>query len=146
MAERTTASEYETNHVFNDSDQGQYFLLAENVAYLKFRYYKIKKLSPTKLESQTDTSIAYQGKWVTSLKQDSFRTLGELKKEEQERMDFEKNNKISLPQAVEISLGLREPSKPGSKKEPRVIFSPPVIVPLYSGMSFALPIKQDEST
>ena len=105
---------------------------------------KIKKLNPTKLGSQTDTSIAYQGKWVTSVKQDSFRTFGEHEKEE--RMNFEKNNKITLPRAVEISLGLIEPSKAGSKKERRVIFSPPVVVPLYSGMSFALPIKQDEST
>jgi len=146
MAERTITSEHETTPVFNDSDHGQYFLLAENVAYLKFRYYQIEKLSPTTLESQTDTSVAYQGKWVTSVKQGSFRTFGELKKDEQKRKDFENNNKMSLPRAVEISLGLIEPSKAGSKKERRVIFSPPVVVPLYSGMSFALPIKQDEST
>ena len=116
------------------------------MAYLKFRYYQTKKLSPTEVESQTDKSIAYGGKWVTSVKQNTFSTSDELKIEEQDRMDFEKNNKISLPRAVEISLGLREPNKPGSKKEPRVIFSPPIVVPLYSGMSFALPIKQDEST
>ena len=83
---------------------------------------------------------------MTSVKQDPYRSLGELKSEEQERLNFEENNKISLPRAVEISLGLRESSKSGLKKEPKVIISPPVIVPLYSGMSFALPIKRDENT
>lgn len=145
MAEKTITSEQETNHVFNDSDPGQYFLLAENVAYLKFRYYQMKKLSPTELESQTDKSTPYEGKWVTSAKLDSFRTFGEFKKDEKERTGFEKINKISLPRAVEVSLGLYEPSKPSSSKEQRVIFFPPIIVPLYSGMSFALPIEQDES-
>ena len=146
MAERTMTTEYETNQVSNSLDRGRHFLLAENVAYLKFRYYQIKKMRPTELELQTGAPEAYQGKWVTSVKQDSFRPFGELKNGKQDRMDFEENNQISLPRAVEISLGLLEPNRPGSEKEPRVIFSPPVVVPLYSGMSFALPIRQDEST
>ena len=146
MAERTITSDHKTKHVFNDSDQRRYFLLAENVAYLKFRYYQIKRLNPTKMEPQTDTSIEYQGKWVTSVKQDYYRALGELKLEEKERLDFEENTKISLPRAVEISLGLHESNKSGLKNEPKIIISPPIIVPLYSGMSFALPINRDENT
>jgi len=145
MAEKII-SKQDKNFIFNDSGQGKIFLLAENIAYLKFRYYQMKKLNPTEPGSKTNRSIAYQGKWVTSVSQDSFNTFGELKREEQERMDFEKNNKMTLPRAIEISLGLREPSKTGTTKEPRVIFLPPIIVPLYSGMSFALPIKQDENT
>ena len=146
MAERTITSGHKTKHVFNDSDQRQYFLLAENVAYLKFRYYQIKQLNPTKMEPQTDTSIEYQGKWVTSVKQNSYRALGELKSEEKERLDFEENTRISLPRAIEISLGLHESDKSGLKNEPKIIISPSVIVPLYSGMSFALPINRDENT
>ena len=146
MAERTITSGHKTKHVFNDSDQRQYFLLAENVAYLKFRYYQIKQLNPTKMEPRTDTSIEYQGKWVTSVKQNSYRALGELKSEEKERLDFEENTRISLPRAVEISLGLHESDKSGLKNEPKIIISPPIIVPLYSGMSFALPINRDENT
>ena len=97
------------------------------------------------MDPRTDTSIEYQGEWVTSVKQNSHRALGELKLEEKERLDFEKNTRISLPRAVEISLGLRESSKSGLN-EPKTIISPPVIVPLFSGMSFALPINRDENT
>ena len=146
MSEREITKEHERNPVINESNQGKSFLLAENVAYLKFRYYQMRKLSPTELESQTDKSEAHKGKWVTSTKQDFLPNFEELKNEGQDRVDFEKNNKISLPRAVEISIGLFEPRKPESKKEPRITFSQPVVVPLYSGMSFALPREQDEIT
>ena len=146
MTEKNITSGYNSKLAFNDSDQGQIFLLAENVAHLKFRYYQMEKLSPNELESQTDKPISYKGKWVTSVKRVSSRAFNNIKKGEQERIDFENNHKISLPRAIEISLGLRESSKPGSKNEPRIIFYPPITVPLYSGMSFALPVKKDEIT
>lgn len=146
MTERTVTNEHKVKHVFNDSDQRRYFLLAENVAYLKFRYYQIKSLDSTKLKAQADTSPRYRGEWVTSVKQDYYRGSGELKSDEQNRLAFEENNKMSLPRAVEISLGLRVSSKPDLEKQPKVIIAPPVIIPIYSGMSFAIPIKQDEKT
>lgn len=147
MAERTITGEYNVAPVFNDSKEGRYFLLAEDVAYLKFRYYQMEKLSSAELAFEPDKSIAYKGQWVTRVKQVAFPTVfGELKKEEQDRLNFEKNNIMTLPRAVEISLGIREPVKVGSEEEPRVIFSPPIVIPLHSGMSFALPVKQDENT
>ncbi|MCH8157482.1 MAG: type II secretion system protein [Nitrospinae bacterium] len=146
MAEGTLIGEYQTNPVFNYRDGGKFFLLAENVAYLKFRYYKVEKLNPAEIELQGDESVLYRGKWVETIRQEPFPTnFGELPKEEKNRLAFEKNNKMSLPRAVEISLGLREPAKPGSEEEPKIVFSPPIVVPLYSGMSFALPVKQDEN-
>jgi hypothetical protein len=53
---------------------------------------------------------------------------------------------ISLPRAVEVSLGLNEQSISTTNNEPKVTFSPPIVIPLYSGMSFALPKIQDENT
>jgi hypothetical protein len=52
---------------------------------------------------------------------------------------------MSLPRAVEVSLGLKEPTRAGSVTESRVIFPPPIIIPLYSGMRFALPVEHDEN-
>jgi len=52
---------------------------------------------------------------------------------------------MTLPRAVEVSLGLKELSRQSSKKESRIIFSPPIIIPLYSGMRFALPIEHNEN-
>ena len=146
MAERTTTDKYNPTPIFNNLDQERFFLLAEDVAYLKFRYYQVRKLSPSEVKLQEDKSIKYESQWVTSVKQNSFTTkFDELTKEQQARLNFEKNNKMTLPRAVEISLGLREPSKQSPNGESRVVFSPPIIIPLYSGMRFALPLKSDEN-
>jgi len=146
MAERTVAPKNSTGSVFNKIDQDRLFLLAEDVDYLKFRYYQMRKLSPTETELQLDKSKKYEGHWVTSVEHNTFKTKAdELTEEQQTRLHFEENNKMTLPRAVEVSLGLKELSRPSSKKESRIIFSPPVIIPLYSGMRFALPLEHNEN-
>jgi len=140
MAERTVAPKNSTGSVFNKIDQDRLFLLAEDVDYLKFRYYQMRKLSPAETKLQLDKSKKFEGQWVTSVEHSSFKTkTGELTEEQKTRLHFEANNKITLPRAVEVSLGLKELTKTGSDKEARIIFSPPIIIPLYSGMRFALP-------
>ena len=140
MAERTVKPKNSTDSIFNKIDQGRLFLLAEDVDYLKFRYYQMRKLSPAETKLQLDRSKKFAGQWVTSVEHSSFKTkTGELTGEQKARLLFEGNNKISLPRAVEVSLGLKELTKTGSDKEARIIFSPPFIIPLYSGMRFALP-------
>ena len=126
MAERTVAPKNSTGSVFNKIDQDRLFLLAEDVDYLKFRYYQMRKLSPAETELQLDKSKKYEGHWVTSIEHNTFKTKAdELIKEQQTRLHFEENNKMTLPRAVEVSLGLKELTRPSSKKESRIIFSPP---------------------
>ena len=63
-------------------------------------------------------------------------------------LDFEKTNKISLPRAVEITIGISPEPKPGEKaaeNDLETIFSPPIIVLLNSGMEFALPSLKKEA-
>jgi prepilin-type N-terminal cleavage/methylation domain-containing protein len=146
MEERTVAPKNSTGLLFNKIDKGRLFLLAEDVDYLKFRYYKIRKLSPTKTELQIDKSKKYEGQWVNSIEHNNFKTkVGELTGEEKTRLNFEVTNKISLPRAVEVSLGLNEITGHSSIKKTRTISPPPIIIPLYSGMKFALPLKDDEN-
>jgi len=146
MAERTVAQKKSTDSVFNKIDKDRLFLLAEDVDYLKFRYYQMRKLSPAEIELQLDKSKKYEGKWVTSVEHNTLKTkAGKLIEEQQTRLHFEEKNKMSLPRAVEVSLGLKEPTRASSVTESRVIFSPPIIIPLYSGMRFALPAKHDEN-
>ena len=146
MAERTVAQKKSTDSVFNKIDKDRLFLLAEDVDYLKFRYYQMRKLSPAETELQLDKSKKYEGKWVTSVEHNTFKTKAdELIEEQQTRLHFEENNKMTLPRAVEVSLGLKELARPSSKKESRIIFSPPIIIPLYSGMRFALPLERNEN-
>jgi len=122
------------------------FLLAEDVDYLKFRYYKVKKLSPAETELQIDKSKKYEGQWVNAIEHNNFQAkVGELTEEGQTRLHFETKNKISLPRAVEVSLGLNETGRHGSSKKIRTISPPPLIIPLYSGMKFALPLEDDKN-
>ena len=146
MAERTVVPKNSTDSVFNKIDQDRLFLLAEDVDYLKFRYYQMRKLSPAETQLQLDKSRKYEGHWVTSVEHNAFKTKAdELIEEQQTRLHFEENNKMTLPRAVEVSLGLKEPTRPSSKKESRIIFPPPIIIPLYSGMRFALPLEHNEN-
>ena len=146
MAEQTVAPKNSTDSVFNKIDKDRLFLLAEDVDYLKFRYYQMRKLSPAETELLLDKSIKYEGHWVTSVEHIAFKiNADELIKEQETRLHFEEDNKMTLPRAVEVSLGLKELTRPSSKKESRIIFSPPIIIPLYSGMRFALPLEHNEN-
>jgi len=144
MEERTVAPKNSTDSL--KIKNGRLFLLAEDVDYLKFRYYKIKKLSPAETELQIDKSKKYEGQWVNSIEHNNFQAkVGELTEESQTRLHFEIKNKISLPRAVEVSLGLNEIAKHSSSKKTRTISPPPIIIPLYSGMKFALPLEDDKN-
>ena len=146
MAEKTVAPKNSTGVVFKKIDRDRFFLLAEDIDYLKFRYYQIKKLRPADNKLQLDQSKKYEGKWVTRIGHKDFnKKLGELTEEKQTRLQFEKNNRMTLPRAVEVSLGLKETTRPGLKTESKVFFSPPMIIPLYSGMRFALSNDRDEN-
>ena len=62
-------------------------------------------------------------------------------------LTFEKANKISLPRAVEISIGITSKGDGNSDKDqgnPETFFSPPLVVLLNSGMEIALPKKKKE--
>ena len=146
MAERTVAPKNSAGSMLKKIDHDRLFLLAEDVDYLKFRYYQMRKLSPAEAEVLLDKSKKYEGHWVTSVAHNSAKTKSdELIEERQTRLHFEENNKMTLPRAVEVSLGLKELTRPNSKNEPRIIFSPPIIIPLYSGMRFALPLEHNEN-
>ena len=60
---------------------------------------------------------------------------------------FEKANKISLPRAVEISIGITpkiDKNSDEDQENPETFFSPPLIVLLNSGIEIAIPEKKEE--
>ena len=129
------------------SESTQFFMLAENVAQMKFRYYQMKKLPPQ--EVGPDKSVQqFSGKWVNRVFMDPFELSLDNSNETNPVLAFEKINKISLPRAVEITIGVIPPPKPGEEgqsKELEPVFSPPIIVLLNSGMEFAKPpIEKEE--
>ena len=146
MAERTIKPKKSTIVAFRKIDRDRFFLLAEDVDYLKFRYYQIKKLNPADNKRKLDKPKQYKGQWVTQIGHNTLKKKSrELTGDQMTRLQFEKNNKMTLPRAIEVSLGLKEKTRPGLEVEPKVIFSPPMIIPLYSGMRFALTNDRDEN-
>ena len=132
----------------SQSDSIKYFVLAENVTHLKFRYYQMKKLPPQKLEGPDKKALQFSGQWRERVSMDPFEDLQASSSQANPKLDFAKANKISLPRAVEITIGVTPKPKPGEKvkdggSEP--IFSPPIIVLLNSGMEFARSSIQKEA-
>ena len=131
------------------SDSTQYFVLAENVAQMKFRYYQMKKLPPQEVEGEDKSVQQFSGKWVNQVFMDPFELSLDSSNETNPVLAFEKANKISLPRAVEITIGVIPTPKPREeeqKEELEPVFSPPIIVLLNSGMEFAVPhIKKEDS-
>jgi prepilin-type N-terminal cleavage/methylation domain-containing protein len=127
-----------------NAETTRYYLLAENVTELKFRYYEMKKLPPQELEDASN-SPTHKGKWVNRVYMDSFLINQEVPTNP--ILAFEKNNKISLPRAVEITLGITpkvNEENEDAEEEPELIFSPPVVVLINSGMEIAVPEKKEE--
>jgi prepilin-type N-terminal cleavage/methylation domain-containing protein len=119
----------------------RYYLLAEDVAYLDFRYYITKKISPVEAGLQKEAP-AYEGKWVDQIlfnPPDSSQTGYEPGKDK----PLPNDSVLTLPKGVEFSLGLLEPVAKGSDKKPKLISSPPVLLLLHSGMEFSLPIQEE---
>ena len=129
------------------SDSTQYFVLAENVAKMKFRYYQMKKLPPQEVSGTDKSATQFSGEWVNKVLIKSFELDSDTSGETNPLLAFEKANKISLPRAVEINIGVIPPPKPGEEEqgeEIEPIFLPPIVVMLNSGIEFAKPPKEKE--
>ena len=145
MAERSTKNNNKLSSTLNNSDNEKIFLLAENVVRLKFRYYQMKKINPIESSLQAKNSNEYQGQWVTSVNQNNL--FKKSRNITEGQSNFFNNGilpKISLPRAIEVSIGIKEPSRASPNSKSKIILSSPNIIPLYSGMKFALPLKDNE--
>lgn len=146
MAERSTKNNNKLSSTLNNSDNEKIFLLAENVVHLKFRYYQMKKINPIESSLQPKNSNEYQGQWVTSVNQNNL--FKKSRNITEGQSNFFNNGilpKISLPRAIEVSIGIKEPSRASPNSKSKIILSSPNIIPLYSGMKFALPLKDNEN-
>jgi prepilin-type N-terminal cleavage/methylation domain-containing protein len=132
------------SRIVPNNETTRYYLLAENVTQLKFRYYEMKKNQPQELED-AHSSPTHKGKWVNRVVMDPF--LINQKVPTNPILAFEKNNKISLPRAVEITLGINpkvNENNEDNEEEPELFFSPPIVVLINSGMEIAIPEKKEE--
>ena len=128
----------------HNTENTQYFLLSENVSQMKFRYYQVKKNQPKEIKEVN--SLTHSGSWTTRVVMDPFQVTQETPNNP--LLKFEKTNKISLPRAVEITIGITPQvieNKENFAEQPETFFSPPIIVLLNSGMEIAVPEKKEEN-
>ncbi len=130
-----------------EESDSHFFMLAENVDYLRFRYYQMELIPKNERENQANPDITHTGSWVEEVFAEGIGNVTELEKERDERLGITASTKISLPRAVEISLGLIDPSQTEKEKRdgPLLIYSPPILIPLNSGIEFALPLPKEET-
>ncbi|MFQ5671608.1 MAG: type II secretion system protein J [Nitrospinales bacterium] len=145
MMERDLDSEEAFMEVQSDSPGVHYIMLANEVNHLGFRYLKMTPIPPEELEQQEDPSIKYKTEWVDTI-------IIEPDKETQnpffvkdEKTDTPKpENTISLPRAIEVSIGLKQPVVSSNVREPEIVYLPPMLIPLNSGIEFSRPPIEDE--
>ena len=130
------------------SNSIKYYVMAENIAQLKFRYYQVKKTPLNELDRLNKKPLKFFGQWNDSISMLPLKQSQGSPRQANLVLNFEKTNKISLPRAVEITIGINPEPKPGEKvaeNKLKTIFSPPIIVLLNSGMEFALPQMKREA-
>ncbi|MFQ5717164.1 MAG: prepilin-type N-terminal cleavage/methylation domain-containing protein [Nitrospinales bacterium] len=150
MMERDIVADAVFTEVQPDSPAARYIMLAQNVADLRFRYYKMEKLTSEELESQEDKTIKYKGEWVDTWIINADEEDEESpeaifgKGEDPKTLGSKKKDEISLPRAIEIYVALNEPDVSEGIEEPDVVFLPPIIVPVHSGIELARPPEEEE--
>ncbi|QPJ66241.1 MAG: type II secretion system protein [Candidatus Nitrohelix vancouverensis] len=142
LMEREIQGDNLFTYIEPDQPDSRFYMLSKDVKYLKFRYYQMEKIPKNELESQSNPSITHRGLWVDEIFNVSARQLTEAEIERNKRLGIQGDDAISLPRAIEISIGLTE--QPIGEEEAVVAYAPPIIIPLNSGMEFALPAREAE--
>ena len=147
LAEKNIALGEVGSDFFSDSPGVSFITLAEDVEFIEFHYYTMTLLNEEELKEQEDEAIKHKGEWVDTL---IIKTPEEEKREaifleDQNKMNEAKKDQISLPRAIEISIGLREKEGSGIVQKPEIIYLPPTIFPLNTGTEFARPPLEKEN-
>jgi prepilin-type N-terminal cleavage/methylation domain-containing protein len=137
---------FEDSFITPNPESSRYVLLAKDVAYLKFRYYKTRRLKPEELLYQSDPTLLFIDEWVETVLLEFEDPLAPPANNAQSAMlpDEDQLTKISSPRAVEISIGIKEQQLPGKDKdvEPKIIYLPPMLIPLNSGLQIVRPPEE----
>jgi prepilin-type N-terminal cleavage/methylation domain-containing protein len=114
-------------------DTGQILRIAQNVAYLRFRYYYEISEEGISDEASGEKSIKVFGEWTDKIITEPFdfkSNIGDNKSID------EQQDAIPLPRAVEFSVGLWKMGNPEENESPQSVELPPILIPIQTGMVF----------
>ena len=119
-------------------DEGQTLRIAQDVAYLKFRYYyEISEKGNSPVPSGEKT-VKVSGEWTDKIITEPFDFKSKIG-------GIKENEPIRIPKAVEVSVGLWKPDQPEEGLEPQMVELTPILIPIQSGIVFERPKKEEES-
>jgi prepilin-type N-terminal cleavage/methylation domain-containing protein len=124
-------------------ETGQTLRIAQDVAYLKFRYYyeilEEENLSVPAGEKPVKVSSERADKIITELL--------DFKSDTSSGKDLGKRgDSVRLPKAIEVSIGLWEPGRPEEGLEPEMVELPPTLIPIQTGMVFERFKEEEDSS
>lgn len=146
LMEREILDDNLFTYIRPDESDSHFFMLAKNVSRLKFRYYQMELIPKNERDSLENPDNLYRGRWVDEVFSEGIGNVTEEEKERDERLGISTATKTSLPRAVEITLGLIDTTQEKEDKndEPALVYSPPILIPLNSGIEFALPSPKEK--
>ena len=125
-----------------DLDTGQILRIAQDVAYLKFRYYyEILDKGISKNPSD-EKPVKVSGEWTDIIITEPIDFKSDIADNKNTSINKES---IALPRAVEVSVGLREPVHPEKGQDPQMVELPPFIIFIQMGMIFERFEEEEES-
>lgn len=135
---------FEDSFVVPAPETSRFIMLAKDAAYLNFRYYKTRRLTPEEMTVQTDPTLLFIDEWVENIFLEYEDPLAPPKVDLQANPLLAEDplTKISSPRAVEITIGLREQQLPGKNEDPKIIYLPPLLIPLNSGVQTVRPPEE----
>ncbi|MFQ5483317.1 MAG: type II secretion system protein J [Nitrospinaceae bacterium] len=122
-----------------------YVTLAQDIRYLKFRYLMVTPYKDADVSGAGKERIKYEEKWVDTVFTEPLDSLG---KKGSSLFDSKGSGegRVSLPWAIEFSVGLLERTDPDDPDSIQVIPMPPTMIPIAAGRVFQRPeIKDAES-
>jgi prepilin-type N-terminal cleavage/methylation domain-containing protein len=122
-------------------EAGQTLRIAQDVAYLKFRYYYEVSEEENSSGLSDEKPVKVSGQWTDKIITEPIDFKSSIA--DNKNIDINKES-IALPRAVEVSAGIWEGSvHPENDHEPQMVELQPFIIPIQVGMLFER-FKQDE--
>lgn len=114
-------------------DKGQNLLIAQDVAYLKFRYYHESPEEEKTEKGSEEKLVKVSGQWADNFNAEPFDFKSNIS---DNRNTGNNQEPISLPRAVEVSVGLLGPQPSQTDREPASVELLPSIIQLHTGIVF----------
>lgn len=116
-----------------ESKAGQTLILAQDVVYLKFRYYKESPKKEKNSDSTEDKPVKSSGEWTDKIITEPI----DFKSKTVSDKNADKNKEsVVFPRAVEVSVGLLKQDLLETGEEQSIIELPPTIITIQVGRTF----------